>query len=927
MNEQNDTVLLNRYQILGELGRGGMGVVHRCLDTVAGIEVAVKSLSPEFSNEAVEMEGVRENFKLVEKLHHPNIADIKTLEKDAQGNCHLVMECVDGKNLREWLREKHADGTLTSKDVLSVLRQTADALDYAHRQKIIHRDINPGNIMVTPDGTVKVLDFGIAKKINPAASRASQPEDYITGTGPYMAPEQWRGESQDAKTDQYALAVVAYEMFAGRVPFEDNQDAEALSRIVLNTLPEPVQGFSTTAWNALARALSKNSAERFASCANFTKTLESGNPQIEDKRSKIPMEGERPNKQPATSRHRTFRLPGAFPGKKTTTQIPASSPSPPSFIFLLLRPKIIAIFAGIILLGFSIPVVWFILKQPDDKITFLKTDPVYMSPDGSASVMVFTGSTGNYPSFKLSDNNFIARVAGEAEKNTNWTIEFTATCLSTNSPGRSCEVEINDGGTIQTFLVIQRPHLLPNPELALSIVMDDFKDIINFDIYINLPRIDPSTVESAVPVRANIVCVYDMKPPKVLDLERLAGVDRSIEARRRYIKEYCHGNIFNEHENVVNNALRWFKKNQNRDGSWPRCKPAMTGFALLCFLAHGETGESDEFGHTVVKAIEYLIYSYRNNRWDNSDGDEYAFPIALFALCEAYGMIGNPNIRPVAESALKRLIDGQNRSGGWDYNMRQSDRDDTSYMAWCAQAIKAAQMAGMFSNDREWKAKLDRASKLSINGFIKNSGQNGGFGYTESGNTGFNSLGVLCMQLHGAANTPQARNTLTLMDNWVPGWFATEAQWRNSGMPGSIIYGYTMCPQYYYYYATMAKFFEPKRQFTTPSGSRRVENSIRWQTWEKGMTPSYFNAQKIIRNAYPDHMGVMRDIGWWENIDQHTDNRGGLPVMDTCLVLLQLMTPYRYSNSAINAAVRIDYNIREAVATDKDDVRLDIGNL
>jgi len=466
------------------------------------------------------------------------------------------------------------------------------------------------------------------------------------------------------------------------------------------------------------------------------------------------------------------------------------------------------------------------------------------------------------------------------------------------APQQEWAVEVNEVEEVQELEKPPIEHIdneMPECEFEFDIDLPTPVDQVIMDTV----TAQPAEFDSVLPTKSPVMIsqIYSSRNP---------GARGTMVGR---FSRNAHGNATSVHI-----ALRWLKKNQNVDGSWPRCKPAMTGLALLCFLSHGETpGASAEFGDTVQKAIEYLVYSYKNSRWEGSDGHEYAFPIALYALCEAYGMTSNPNIRPVVEDALKRMINGQHPSGGWDYNMKQSDRDDTSYMAWCAQALKAAQMARMFSNDPEWKQKLDRACKLSNNGFIKNSGQSGGFGYTGPGNSGFNGLGVLCMQFHGAANHPSARNTISLMDAWVPGWFANEAEWKASGMPGGVIHGHTGCPQYYYYYATQAKFHDSERRF---------------KPWFEAIDAAYIKAQKVEKNAYPDHNGKLQDIGWWENPDQHTDDASRqMPVMDTCLAALQMMTPYRYLPTGKETAVNIDANILDAIANDANEVKLNIGNL
>jgi len=266
-------LILGRYKVLSELGQGGMGVVYKCFDETAGIIIALKALPPELARSELEMEDVKENFQLVSRLVHQNIANYKQLEKDsATGNYYLIMECVEGEDLRRWIKRMRRENALTLEKVLPVIRQVAAALDYAHKQKIIHRDIKPGNIMIDAEGNVKVLDFGLAAQIHTSMTRVSMVSQGTGGTAPYMAPEQWRGWGQDAAADQYALAVMTYEMLAGHLPFE-SPDMAVLQQAVLTQEPRPVEGLPEYAQAALLRGMAKVPGDRFGSCAEFAAAL------------------------------------------------------------------------------------------------------------------------------------------------------------------------------------------------------------------------------------------------------------------------------------------------------------------------------------------------------------------------------------------------------------------------------------------------------------------------------------------------------------------------------------------------------------------------------------------------------------------------------------------------------------------------------
>ena len=262
--------ILGRYSVRSELGQGGMGVVYKCFDKIGCVDVAVKGLPPEVSHNADEMDEIRDNFQLVCELRHPNIAGIRTLEKDENGDFYLVMDLARGMNLGKWMR-KNNEADFAEK--IKILRQIASALDYAHERRVMHRDVKPENVMIDADGHVSVLDFGLAAQIRSSMSRASRMVTSTSGTPSYKAPEQWRGRPQTAAVDQYSLGVIAYRMFAGCLPF-DCDDMTMLARAVLQESPLPVKNVPEHVNSALMKVLSKEPSERFPDCASFVSALE-----------------------------------------------------------------------------------------------------------------------------------------------------------------------------------------------------------------------------------------------------------------------------------------------------------------------------------------------------------------------------------------------------------------------------------------------------------------------------------------------------------------------------------------------------------------------------------------------------------------------------------------------------------------------------
>ena len=283
---------IDQYELVRELGGGGFGTVYLAKDTVAGIEVAVKGLPPIIKNNAEELDRIRENFALVSRLHHPYIAavlhlqlarDVYYVSEDVRqklrvmpGDTLMVMEYAPGVTLSKW-RKQFPDGKVPLEQAIQLVWQVAQALDFAHEQHILHRDVKPSNIMVEtkPDGDViaRLLDFGLAAEIRSSMGRVSREIHDTSGTRPYMAPEQWEGRKQGPATDQYALAVLLCELLTGEVPFAsvfETGDPVVMMTAICNRDVELPEGCPRQA--ALRRALAKEPLQRFSSCMEFVES-------------------------------------------------------------------------------------------------------------------------------------------------------------------------------------------------------------------------------------------------------------------------------------------------------------------------------------------------------------------------------------------------------------------------------------------------------------------------------------------------------------------------------------------------------------------------------------------------------------------------------------------------------------------------------
>jgi len=264
------TTFAGRYQIVEELGRGGMGRVYKVVDTQVNERIALKLLKPEISADAEMIERFRNELKLARGIAHRNVCRMFDLG-ESEGTRFLTMEYVSGQDLKTVIR---MTGSLAVGTILSVGRQVADGLAEAHGLGVIHRDLKPQNIMIDTDGRVKIMDFGIARSVR---EKGVTGPGVMIGTPEYMSPEQVEARAVDARSDIYSLGIILYEMATGRVPFEGDtalsvamkQKAEKPQdpRQINPNIPDDLAGI-------ILRCLEKDPAKRFASAAEVRAELE-----------------------------------------------------------------------------------------------------------------------------------------------------------------------------------------------------------------------------------------------------------------------------------------------------------------------------------------------------------------------------------------------------------------------------------------------------------------------------------------------------------------------------------------------------------------------------------------------------------------------------------------------------------------------------
>jgi serine/threonine-protein kinase len=261
--------VVGNYKIIDKIGEGGMGAVFKGVDLMLEREVAIKMLRPELARQPNVVERFRTEAVTLAKLNHPNVATLHSFFRQAD-DFFMVMEFVRGETLDNVIR---AQGAMQCAQAIELFCMALEGIDHAHQMGIVHRDIKPANMMLTETGSIKVMDFGIARVLG--TDRMTK-AGHLIGTVEYMSPEQVRGEETDARSDIYSLGTLLYEMLTGRVPFNSTSEYE-LMRSQIEDTPTPPRALApqvpVAVEQAIMCALSKKPEARYQSASEFRETL------------------------------------------------------------------------------------------------------------------------------------------------------------------------------------------------------------------------------------------------------------------------------------------------------------------------------------------------------------------------------------------------------------------------------------------------------------------------------------------------------------------------------------------------------------------------------------------------------------------------------------------------------------------------------
>ena len=405
------TTILGRYEMVRVLGRGAMGEVWEVKDKRGGLSYALKRVPPEVAKQPTQLSSIRENFQLVSRLTHPHIAVTRFLELDeSTGDVFILMDLIQGCNLSSWLNEqrkaKHdPQSPLPLSLALGIAEQIATALDYAHSQPssvdadgsvrrfgILHRDLKPENVMVETGRwyrsgvpSVKVVDFGLAAEVQSSLGSKTQFQENVNtvmGTPLYMAPEQWQGRRLSRAIDQWALAVMIYEMVEGVPPFYGISIPDLREQVMQGAAHTP-ENMTKAQWQALQVALHPDRTQRYRSCVAFVQQLAHADPLTRGSVQAIEIPLPEFTSDSSSSVPQTPVAPAAELNStaQPTQTVPLGASSPTPFDIPVAPPRRkFPLVQGLLGVGLVVGVVAFIHSQQQEVVIPPASTPAKLNP-------------------------------------------------------------------------------------------------------------------------------------------------------------------------------------------------------------------------------------------------------------------------------------------------------------------------------------------------------------------------------------------------------------------------------------------------------------------------------------------------------------------------------------------------------------------
>jgi serine/threonine protein kinase len=262
--------VLGKYEIIKALGEGGFATVYHAVDSTVGVEVALKILKPDKANEPEVVQRFKQEAKITAGLFHPNIVSFFEIDQ-IEGRQYIALRYVPGKNLRDRLK---GGETFSLDQIVAIVGQVSAALDYAHDQDVVHRDVKPSNIILDDKGHVTLIDFGIVKAL--INSSIETTFNAVVGTPNYLSPEQAESKTVDRRSDQYSLGIVAYHLLTEQLPFLAETTPSLLYKIVHEDVPSPsdiTPRAEGAVGDVVLKAMAKEPAERYATCKEFAESF------------------------------------------------------------------------------------------------------------------------------------------------------------------------------------------------------------------------------------------------------------------------------------------------------------------------------------------------------------------------------------------------------------------------------------------------------------------------------------------------------------------------------------------------------------------------------------------------------------------------------------------------------------------------------